>query len=561
MVGRIALAFRWRTAWVALAMLAAGAALLWTLHPPVYQTNDDVSIRLALEGQTAPGESATGFTALTHAGMGWPVAVLYRLFPGVPWWDLVTASVLLAAIAVMVALAWEALTDDWLARAMSLGVLLTVVLPLLVSFQYTVGATLGGSAATLLAVVEASRTRPRRSVLLAAGLLLVTALLVRTLGAAAGIVATSLLCVPLVTGRVVTVRPTMMVIVAAATLCAAVQYLDGALYLFDDDWAKFGRYQWMLVRLFEWRGELPQDQADTIRAAVGWTRNDWNMIQGYFGVDPSIHGYDRVALAFETSARNFGWGEWARLAGARVGGLDLSAVRVMAERSMIPLVSMAIAAVAYASRRGTMLVALVGALFIVLCVGIETAFKELPLRLLGPLQVGAVFAGVVAISTCRRRPSPVRAVLAVGFVLSLLAYQAAETEATAASLAADARALDQEMPDVLALSPTLLVLHADTFPREVWWRPFHRTPSEPPTIALAWNNQNPSLQAFLRKSGREGLLRAMCGDPSILVVAEEGRLDVVAKFFEEHLGSRIRWARVYDGSFPVWRCSLSGPTS
>ena len=555
----VGLRFRWRPFLVALGCLAVGAATLWSVHPPVYQTNDDVSIRLALEGRTAPGEPATGFTALTHAGLGWSVAYLYRILPNAPWWDLVVASMLLVAIAVVAAIVWDALGCAWLPRATSQAALLIAAVPLLGSFHFTVGATLGGATAVLLALVEACRVRPRWGVLAMAALLLVAALLVRTLGAASGIVAAGLLCTPLVLTRGWALRPVALVLVVAVLLCAAVQYVDEIAYQMDDQWARYHRYQWILVRLFEWRGDLPQGERDVIRATVGWTPNDWQMIPGYFGVDPNVHGYERVARAYETSTANCGWADCFTWARDRLTRLDLPTVRTILTRSGATLVATSIVAVAYASRRGAVATVVVAAFFLALCVGIETAFKELPIRVLGPLQACAVAVSLITVSASRRRPSPVLAVLALGLVLSVLRYQFTETTAAAEAFASDAQALDQEMNDLRRISPSLLVLHADTFPREQWWRPFHASPGGPPSIALGWNNQYPSLQSFLRKSGMEGLLTAMCSDPSVLVIAEEGRLDVVTTFFHEHHNAQIGWTQVYDGSFPAWRCSLVEP--
>jgi hypothetical protein len=560
-VKTVGLQFRWGTFLAALTLLAAGAAAMWIAYPPVYQTNDDVAIRLALEGRTAPGEPATGFTVLTHAALGWPVAYLYGLFPNTPWWDLVVASMLIVALAVVCAIGWQGLGGDWFARATAVGVLLVAAVPLLTIFQFTVGATLGGGAAVLLAVVETGRTKhPRRSVVLMAVLVLLCALLVRTLGAAAGVVAAGLFCIPLVLARVVAVRPTAFVVGAAVALCVVAQYADSIAYMAYDDWGRHQRYQWMIVRLFEWRGELSQAETDVIRASAEWTGNDWRMVQGYFSVDPNLHGYDRIARAYEMSMVSFGWADWFAWAGARLRAIDLATLSSIVERSVAPLVVMLAAVVGYASRRGTAVVVCIAFLFLGYCLGIETAFKELPVRLLGPLQVCAVAASVIAVSALRRQPSPVPVILALGLVLSVLEQQLMDTVAAAEAATQEAQALDQEVNELLRLSPSLLVLHADTFPREEWWRPFHRPAVELPAIALGWNNQNPLLQEFLRKTGRDGLFQAMCTDPSVLVIAEEGRLDVVTIFFREHYNSQIMWTEAYRGSFPAWRCSLVEPS-
>ena len=56
----------------------------------------------------------------------------------------------------------------------------------------------------------------------------------------------------------------------------------------------------MTARLFEWGGELSGEQVDALRASAGWSANDWNMLQGMWGVDPEMYGFTRVAAAYET---------------------------------------------------------------------------------------------------------------------------------------------------------------------------------------------------------------------------------------------------------------------
>jgi len=47
----------------------------------------------------------------------------------------------------------------------------------------------------------------------------------------------------------------------------------------------------------------------------------------------------------------------------------------------------------------------------------------------------------------------------------------------------------------------------------------------------------------------------MCTDPSIIVVAERGRLAPVTLFMREHYDTEVTWIPVYDGSFRAWRCA------
>jgi hypothetical protein len=64
------------------------------------------------------------------------------------------------------------------------------------------------------------------------------------------------------------------------------------------------------------------------------------------------------------------------------------------------------------------------------------------------------------------------------------------------------------------------------------------------------------LQAFLTATGRQPLLRAMCSDPSIVVIAS--RPDVfepVEIYMREHMHQRVGWTRISSGAFSTWRCA------
>ncbi len=554
------LPFHWRVFHIALIATAIAVTSAWIVNPPVYFTNDDVLIRLALEGRTAPGQPPTGFTLLTHAILGWTVVYLERLLPVVPWWDLILAATLVWSLAVIAALAWDALGRDWLARAMAVCAVLVAAVPLVAGLQFTISAVLAGGAAVLLALVEVSSgQRPRRSVLIMAAAMLAAGLLVRTLGAMAGVVAVTLFCIPLLVAGEGRIRRAAVVCGAALALCAAVQYVDGWLYMMRDEWGAYYRYHWMVVRLLEWGGELPASDLQDIRASVGWSSNDWEMLQRFFGVDPTLHGLDRVARAYDARAAMLGGDEWLRWVSVRLASIDAARLRVLLVQSMAPLLAIAAVAAGYATRRAVWATAVLFVLFCVLCLAVEAGFKELPFRLLAPLQVCLVAVGLITVSALRRRPSPLAAILALALVTSVLAAQLTETASGAAASRRDSLEVDREVEELLRLSPSLLVLHSDTFPRERWWRPFHQPSIDLAAIALGANNQNPLMRTFLLETRRQDLFRAACSDPSVLVIAEEGRLDFVTTYLREHFDTPVTWTAVYRGSFPAWRCAVTGP--
>jgi hypothetical protein len=547
---------RWRAFAVALVAVAAVLATAWVLNPPIYFTNDDVSIRLALEGTAIPGQPATGFSILTHAALGWSIVALNTMLPSVPWWDLVVAGTLIWALAVFVALAWDALGSAWPARATAVGALLVTAVPVASALQFTISATLAGGAAALLGLTELGASRPARSTVLAmAAVLLLVGLLVRGLAAAAGLAAVVLFLGPVFAARELWRPRLVAALVAAGLLILSVQYVDGLLYSLNRDWDAYYRYNGMIARLFEGGGE-PSDSAGAVRASTGWSSNDWMMLQAYFGVDRAVHGFDQLAKAYNARASLIGWDGTVRGALERAADIDAADLRRLLGASASVLAVIAAVGL-YVRRGGLTRGAATAVLFCVLCFAIEVVFKELPFRVLAPLHLCLVAAILVIAGVTQRVPSPVVSVLGLGVVVAVLTAQIGATVTSAEAEYKHSQQVTNEVMALERLSPSLLVLHADTFPREHWWRPFQHPRIALPAIALGWNNQNPLLQRFLSSSGREPLLKAICSDPGIFVIAEEGRLDFVTTYLQERYDTNVRWTDVFDGSFHAWRCDRS----
>jgi hypothetical protein len=241
----------------------------------------------------------------------------------------------------------------------------------------------------------------------------------------------------------------------------------------------------------------------------------------------------------------------------RVTDIDAAGLqRLLAESVPVLIVAAALVAV-YANRRGAAATAVIVVFFCGFCLAIEAAFKELPFRLFAPVQACLLAAILITSGALRRMSSPLLSVLGLSLILTVLAQQ---TRTVAAVLAARDRRSTQVQDEVEALqrlAPSLVVIHSDSFPSEYWWRPFHRSPTGMILIQLAGNNQNPLLQRFLSDTGRQPLLRAMCEEPSLLVLSQPSRLEYASTSLREHFHTTAVWTEVYTGSFRAWRCTAS----
>jgi hypothetical protein len=536
--------------------MAALIAVLWIAYPPRYLTNDDVVIRLGLEGRAFPGERAVGFVLMTHSALGWILVWLQRLIPAAPLWDITVAVTLVCAIAAVLALTWSALGSRLLDRLVAACALLVAILPLVTNMQFTMGPTLAGAAAVLIVMTELARPLPRPAAMVGAAILFLVALLVRAMGATAGALVAALFMLPWalwharLRGRRLVAAAAVPAIVAV--LSATVVYVDGLLYRVDPAWDTYNRYNWMAAQLVEWGGDMPADDVAAIRAAAGWSPNDWVMLQRWLAVDPAVHGYEQVSKAYDARGTSMPLGEWLSWMTQRASGNSGTTLQHIADESALALVVMATVAALYARRRGWLALSLGMLLFLGLCVAIETRFKDLPFRLLAPLMASITSAVVVVGGSRHREPPAAAAIVGVAVILAALTSETRTILTAAARDHSHTAQVEREVQELLRLSPTLIVMQADAFPSEHWWRPFVRPNVKVPAITLA--TINPLLQDFLTTTKRQPIFKAICEDPSIVIVSEKDRLDLVTTYFKEHFNRTIDWTPVYSGSFRAWRC-------
>jgi len=551
--------FQWRTFCGTLVIVVAVLAVFWRLSPPRYLTNDDIAIRLGIEGTAVPGQPPTGFVLMTHAALGWVMVLLHRWMPTAPIWDLVVAGTLAWAMAVLFAIALNAFGTGWLGRTTVLAALLVGTAPLIAGMQFTIAATLAGGAAVLLAMTELASRQRRTSVLATSGSLLVVGALVRPMGSAAGAIAVGLCLLPAAAcgtrGWRARLTHLAAILGIVVVVVGSLMYLDALVYRIDRDWNADYRYTWMVARLVEWGGELPSAEIDAIRASVGWTANDWAMLQRWLAVDPGIHGFDKVGVAYETRAALLGPGEGLRWTAQRMGAVDRTTFSGLASDAMYFLIVAIALAVTHTRGRGVLATLAVGLLFAGFCIAIQVVFKDLPFRLFAPLLACAMTSTVVVIGTFRGAARPVLSIVGLAVIVTVLARQGGMIAATSMAERRTTAEVERDVLELRQRGPSLIVLHADAFPSEYWWRPFVRPAALLNAIHVRGTDQNPPLQRFLSDTGRQPLFRAICDDPSIVVISEADRLDLITIYLREHFNSTVRWNLVQDGSFRAWRCT------
>lgn len=545
-----------RTFATALLMTGALIATLWVCVNPIYLEIDDAAIRLTITGEDLAGEPPASHLVFTHEGLARFAVALQRTVPDLPIWDLVLSVTLVSGLGGLCAVAWSAQRTAGWARATGLAVTLAAAAPIVAGLQFTISAVIGVGAAVLLVICELfGKERPRPWLMIAAAVLLVSGYAIRPMAAEGAALIILACCLPVAVAREPWRRRLNRLIAFGLVLLAAftvLDFADRALYAQRDGWADYYAHTWRFVNLIDWNSGVRNAHLDSIRAAANWSANDWQLLWAGWGpTDQTLFGTEPVAKAFEVLRTASSPLERARSA---FQALDSRAIVELVRAMSGMMAPVLVLAIGLGNRRAVLVTLAVLLEFLVICVIVEAGFKELPFRLLAPLQVCLTGAIVVGISDHPRMARPWLVIMTMVITTALFAQQGWIAVQQARAEMNHARAIEDQTVEVLKLKPSLLVLHADAFPAGHWWRPFHRPPAQFPMIRLGGNNGSPLLQHYLKATGRTRLLVAICGDPSIMVIADRPRLDLVTRYMAEHEGRTITWEPAFEGSFSAWRC-------
>jgi hypothetical protein len=349
-----------------------------------------------------------------------------------------------------------------------------------------------------------------------------------------------------------------MVLVSAA-LFGALHVLDLALYRLRPEWDAYREMNQLVTELFDWNWQALLPGAVDVtgaRTAVGWKANDWTMLEHAWGVDPGRFSVQPVRQFYEATAAQLTPWDYVTAAVQRLWLFDVENWIERLTESWPALVALLLLVLACSRAGDRRLSFAVAAVFAGYCLAVQVGFKSLPFRLLAPM-----IAAFVAIALFTMRPRQPGRKSQIAILVVVLALAVVQTRAVVTGMAANHRhslQVDAEGAALAALEPSFVVIHRDRFPEEHWQRPFHRPPVRLLAIRLGRNNQNPQLLSFLQTSGLSTFPTAICDNPSILVISEPGRLEVLTTDLQERLDRTVTWKPVFSASFQAWRCVPDG---
>jgi hypothetical protein len=529
-------------------------AVAWLFFLPAYDTNDDVAIRLFLEGRLVPGAEPSGYAYLVNLVLSEVIAWLYMLDPRFSWYDLAEQGTLV--MSATLALYCCARTVRFPDQAAIIALMSAMMLMAMVAVQFTVvaGVATTVGATTLIFALLAARSKVESLVLSGAGaFLFVLGSLFRLQAALLALFVVASIALPTIIIRfrqgVFREQRTIIVVSLLALITSALawSYYFGE-YFGSAEWKEFIVFAWRRAQLTDYAAaRLPPEVLQRAFVAVGLTVTDYNMLREWLFFDSSVFSAKSLGTVIEQLpalpnpniglATNLSW--YVREFSFFV--LGIAGIILGAPRFRVALVSaLSLAAILIA-------VAL-----------ISIWLKPLPYRAFWSVAVGVFFVMWITIQVDQVSLHWIRRVLAALLIVSaglLVLFQAIER-------AQETALRRQLVSSDLARAPigpaNLMVIAADAFPFQLVERPFGRPYFQRSVKALPLGESQtaPPVAQFLKRTALLDNPGRLCSDENV-IVARPSALTALKAFYEERRQQVISYTDVFAGAtFSAYRCSV-----
>ncbi|MGD9723638.1 MAG: hypothetical protein AB7O59_20055 [Pirellulales bacterium] len=541
-----------------------------------YDTNDDVFLSMIAAGQgfcPAPDEHLVFTNVIIGHALKW----LYTVAPDVPWYGcyLLAIHVLAQAAVLYVALASdravgvaesrapEAVPRSASRLALYLVYFAVVELVLLNHLQFTTTAFVAAQGGLFLVGHAARRhsSSPAASVfapLTAAVALVVLAGLVRL----ESLFMALLVAAPLAVLARQTLRRALVPVGAAAGVAAALLTLatltNRAAYDSDPRWHDFFAYNPLRCKFNDYQWTSYNSDTAPIFAAVGWSKNDHDMIAHWFFDEPNLYSQAKLRQVLDA----YPW-KTAHLTGAYIGEVCR---RLLQDRSVwcvllaLPFV-LGVLAESVRARRAVLSCAFMGLCLVVLLVlnnkrpPMRTYFPLLsfplavtllfPARRAGPATLPAKAAELPGrlqrAQAAWRAQSPWTRTAIVMLVVGLVMGLHREGRRSV-RVVRNRAALHAYLDELRAGPRKLCVCWEAAMPFELM-SPLGNLDSWSGVslVNLTWTQRTPWQEDIKRAFGITDLARAMCDSDDIVLVANETHRQLFARFAQEHFSADVEF--------------------
>jgi hypothetical protein len=256
--------------------------LFFAVATPGYETNDDLGMQMIASGFFTGQPSE--YLVFTSFLIGWPLRIVYSLWPGCNWYFAYLVALHYAALT---AIAFLVLSRrrGWLFGLLYAGFFLLVETRILLELQFTTTAFLAGTAGLLLLVDGLQRGRAPRWSLVIAGFAF-TALMVMIREQVAALLV--LVGLPFLMERfgLAGWRRLLGAGLVCAALFMALQGINRWYYDLDPAWAEYREYNSLRGQIHDHRLLRFIVQA---APSVGWSDNDALLFGKFYFPEPEVY--------------------------------------------------------------------------------------------------------------------------------------------------------------------------------------------------------------------------------------------------------------------------------
>ncbi|HJS07767.1 MAG TPA: hypothetical protein VJ809_08900 [Pirellulales bacterium] len=536
---------------------------------PSYDTNDDPAMCFIVSGRAsnlAPDEHMV----FTHFLVGLVLQRLYVLAPAIPWYGLYLFAVHAAAhIALLYLLFKQRLGPRWF--AVYLAYTVVVGLMLLCSLQFTTTAFLAAQSGLLLGLfalaraADGDRLLARRTAIAGVALLTAAALIRWHVFMLFFSLAVPAACVLAWRNR----SQKRLLIKAAGltglTLAGLVglALVNSAYYAGDPRWSDFYSYNELRARINDLGWVYYSPETAHVFPKVGWSVNDYAMIQSWFFDDPAVYNAEKLQellAAHPWQETMPGQGRIVDLLSALAGDPHVVPLLVV-----LPLVTLLLG-----RNNAAQMTLLFSCVWICGIIGIATLLRKPPppriyLPILSfPITLGVFLAAIMPRFASRndsasgpdKSPSPrhrkhfASAQLAVRWAcIGLAAFGVVQSLGSQYERgkvnSRRSEAFYQELASIARDPEKLYIVWGACVPFELL-RPMDNLKwlSNVRMLLWGWPQQCPFYGDMKRQFGINDVARELADRPDIVLVSDQACLRLLIDYIREHHGREARFEQI-----------------
>lgn len=558
--------FKLRALFLTIALLA----ISWLFFLPYYNTNDDIGMKLIVEGKFSPETSSSGLTMFSNIILGNILAFLNRTIPIVSWYDILILGVPILSCVAVLSVLWSRKKLIFFISIILFS--LFYILRIFVIIQFSITAMVAAGTGIFLIIYSVIRPKNKSNfkfTILIGVAFIIIGTLVRLEAAIVAIAYGLLLGLPLIllsfSQKNLEKRRVVYGIAAigiSLLLSVAAFKLHFKVYSVTNGWENFYEYNFMRSTLDEFSSYDTAEVPDKILKAANWSQNDFQLLKNWLFIDSNTFSHERLTSAFNESIffdlrSKFFW--------RSVIGAIKRTIRLLVFYLPTHLFITLCLCATFFNRKNFFYFIYSNTLLILILISIDILTKPVPYRIYFPLLfLNSIFLFLFIVSQTYILSQNIK--WRIIFIIPLIAViliNLADLHSDDLKMYNRQGMVQNDVDKMLAISPSKIVIHGRFFPHTVFYRPFLRNNyikkmEKIPTLWLGTANSTPFIQDYLKNQGYSDINSLLCNDPKSILITKKKYLKLLETEMKEHYGIDIKYEQAFRGdSFSGYTCRLS----